>query len=196
VHRGRWAVTGAGAGAVLVAGGAVTRRTALLAEAESGGWELQLGAAGPRRGIQGDDEGGRVRRERGALERAVLLAVEQASQRAEGALTVAEVAAALDGDPAYTTVLTTLTRLHDKGALTREPRGRGFAYALAAAPAAVDAARTARQMRRLLEAEGRRDDVLARFVAELDPADATRLRRFLADDATPGASAPPAAGTT
>jgi len=148
-----------------------------------------------------------VRRERGALERAVLLAVEESSRRGGGALTVAEVAAALDGEPAYTTVLTTLSRLHDKGALTREPRGRGFAYALAAAPAAVDAARTARQMRRLLEAEGRRDDVLARFVAELDPADAVRLRRFLADDApaagtpdagTPAAgapAAPPAAGT-
>jgi len=127
-----------------------------------------------------------VRRERGALERAVLLALEDSSRRAGGALTVAEVAAALDGDAAYTTVLTTLTRLHDKGALTREPRGRGFAYALAAAPAAVDAARTARQMRRLLEAEGRREDVLARFVAELDPADATRLRRFLSDGAPTG----------
>ena len=126
-----------------------------------------------------------MRRERGALERAALQAVEQAGQ----ALTVAEVAAALDGEPAYTTVMTTLARLHDKGALTREPRGRGFAYSLAAAPAAVDAARTARQMRRLLEAEGRREDVLARFVAELDPADATRLRRFLEDDAPPPAEA-------
>jgi len=134
-----------------------------------------------------------VRRERGALERAVLLALEDASRGTGGSLTVAEVAAALDGDAAYTTVLTTLTRLHDKGALTREPRGRGFAYALAAAPAAVDAARTARQMRRLLEAEGRREDVLARFVAELDPADATRLRRFLSDDAPADAPALPQA---
>ena len=105
--------------------------------------------------------------------------------------TVAEVAAAVPGSTAYTTVMTTLTRLHDKGALTRVPEGRGFVYALATSPQSVDAALTARQMHRLLQGQGRRDDVLARFVAELEPGDEQVLMELLAAHDTPPSPDPP-----
>jgi predicted transcriptional regulator len=116
-----------------------------------------------------------MRRKRGLLEREVLDAVDAAGTPQ----TVSQVAAMLSGDPAYTTVMSTLARLHDKGALTRTREGRGFAYSMAAAPQSVPAALAARQMHRLLEAEGRRDDVLARFVAELSPDDERMLIELL-----------------
>lgn len=98
--------------------------------------------------------------------------------------TVAEVAAAVPGSTAYTTVMTTLTRLHDKGALTRVREGRGFVYGLATSPQSVDAALTARQMHRLLQGQGRRGDVLARFVSELEPGDEQVLMELLASHDT------------
>ncbi len=116
------------------------------------------------------------RRSRGALEREVLTFVAGAS----APVTVAETVAGLgDPDVAYTTVMTILTRLVDKGALVRERRGRAFAYAAAVAPPSMSAARAARRMRHLLHDEGHRADVLARFVAELDPDDEQTLRRLL-----------------
>ena len=117
------------------------------------------------------------RRARGSLEHEVLATVIGAG----GPVTVAEVVAALAEPIAYTTAMTTLARLHDKGALMRERRGRGFVYAPAAAPESVPAAQTARQMRRLLEAQGTRADVLARFVAELTADDGAVLLALLAD---------------
>src|SRR3954453_20387665 len=104
-------------------------------------------------------------RRRGALEQEVLACLAAAGRP----LTVAEVLAELGGDLAYTTVLTALSRLHAKGALTREPAGRGYAYALPADPAAVGAAVTARRMSRLLDSREDRAGVLARFVADLPP---------------------------
>src|SRR3954465_15215542 len=62
-------------------------------------------------------------RRRGALEQEVLACLGAAGRP----LTVAEVLAELGGDLAYTTALTALSRLHAKGALTREPAGRGAA---------------------------------------------------------------------
>ena len=116
-----------------------------------------------------------VRRSRGALEDAVLTVV----QTADRPLSVADVVDRLDDDPAYTTVMTTLTRLWSKGALLREPAGRGYTYAPAAAPDELVSARAARSMRRLLDGEGRRTDILARFVSELDPDDEQFLLEVL-----------------
>ncbi len=127
------------------------------------------------------------RRARGSLEHEVLAAVSAAARP----VTVAEVVAALGGPTAYTTVMTTLVRLCEKGALIRDRRGRAFVYAPAAAPELVGAARTARQMRRLLEGQGTRADVLARFVAELDADDGAVLLGLLAD--TGGHPTPPGA---
>jgi len=103
-----------------------------------------------------------------------------ATVRAAGRpVSVAEVITGLEDPPAYTTVMTTLARLWSKGVLTREAQGRGYVYAPAAPPEDTPAALAARSMRRLLDNEGRRSDVLARFVAELDPVDEQYLRTML-----------------
>ncbi len=70
------------------------------------------------------------RRPRGSLEQEVLAAV----AHAQAPQTVAQVAAVVRGSTAYTTVMTTLGRLHIKGALDRHRVGRGFVYSLRTAP--------------------------------------------------------------
>ncbi|WP_239308194.1 MULTISPECIES: BlaI/MecI/CopY family transcriptional regulator [unclassified Frankia] len=120
------------------------------------------------------------RREPGALEREVLAAIAAAGRPLTPAETLAEL-----GEPlAYTTVMTTLARLHDKGALTRQPAGRSYTYALAAGPDTLDAALTARQMTRLLGAGANRAEALARFVADLRPEDEQLLADILASHHT------------
>ncbi|MCK9894191.1 BlaI/MecI/CopY family transcriptional regulator [Frankia sp. AgB32] len=115
------------------------------------------------------------RREPGTLEREVLAAIAAAGRPLTPAETLAEL-----GEPlAYTTVMTTLARLHDKGALTRAPAGRSYVYAPAAAPDTLDAALTARQMTRLLSAGTHRAETLARFVADLQPEDEQLLADLL-----------------
>jgi predicted transcriptional regulator len=116
-------------------------------------------------------------RRRGALEQEVLGCLAAAGRP----LTVAAVQADLGGELAYTTVLTALSRLHAKAALTRQPAGRGYAYALPADPAAMGASVTARRMSRLLNSGEDRAGVLARFVADLSPADEHLLTELLAD---------------
>ena len=115
------------------------------------------------------------RRDRGALEAEVLAAVGSAGR----ALTPAQALAELGGGLAYTTVMTTLARLHEKGALTRRRSGRAYAYTLAGTAQTVGASLTARQMRRLLDGRADRASVLARFVAELSPADERLLAALL-----------------
>ncbi|MGI8577943.1 MAG: BlaI/MecI/CopY family transcriptional regulator [Nocardioidaceae bacterium] len=112
------------------------------------------------------------RRERGALENEVLAALASA----DGALTPAEVLTQLSGELAYTTVMTTLARLHGKGVITRERCGRAYAYAIADGSTVA-----ARRMRRLLDAGESREVVLARFLDELDPADVPVLQRLLGE---------------
>ncbi len=65
------------------------------------------------------------RRARGELESDVLATL----WAADGPLTARQVMERLPGDLAYTTVLTILSRLYDKGMLVRHREGRGFAYA-------------------------------------------------------------------
>lgn len=117
-------------------------------------------------------------RRRGALEQEVLGCL-AAAQRP---LTVAEVQTELGGDLAYTTVMTALSRLHAKGALSRQPAGRAFAYALPSDPAAVRASVTARRMSRLLDSGPNRAGVLASFIADLSPEDERLLSDLLADE--------------
>lgn len=76
-----------------------------------------------------------VGRPRGALEHEVLGCLAAAGRP----LTVAEVLADIGDGLAYTTVMTALSRLHAKGALSRESAGRAFAYSLAADPATTAA---------------------------------------------------------
>ena len=114
----------------------------------------------------------RSRRERGDLENEVLAAL----AAADAPLTPGEVLARLDRELAYTTVMTTLTRLHAKDAVTRQRAGRAYAYALT-----DTATSAARRMRRLLDGRADRTAVLARFLDELDPADVPVLQQLLAE---------------
>src|SRR5438552_3372280 len=105
--------------------------------------------------------------------------------RADGPLPVREVAARLsagrDAALAYTTVMTVMTRLANKGILARSRSGRRFAYV----PVAADTAEIA--VRGVLAEFG--DAALARFVerAELGPELRERLRRRTAQQRWPGA---------
>ncbi|MBY8881763.1 BlaI/MecI/CopY family transcriptional regulator [Actinacidiphila acidipaludis] len=90
-------------------------------------------------------------------------------------LTPAEVMGRLPEALAYSTVVTTLSRLYAKDVLVRAPRGRAFAYA----PAADAAGLAARRMREALEKEPDHATVLLRFLDALSPDDASHLRRLL-----------------
>lgn len=116
-----------------------------------------------------EENGGR--RPAGDLEAGVL-AVLWASDRA---LTVHEVREALDTALARTTVTTILTRLQQKGAVSRRPSGRGFAYAPTAGPAGL----TARRMHAELDREQDRGSVLAHFISALGAEDERLLRDLL-----------------
>jgi predicted transcriptional regulator len=111
------------------------------------------------------------RRPRGTLEQEVLAVL----MGAAGPLTSAQVREELGDDLAYTTVMTVLGRLYDKGEVTRTRAGRAFAYG-----AVLDGAElTARKMRRLLDADDDRAAVLTRFVHVLAPADEALLQDLL-----------------
>ncbi|NML51264.1 BlaI/MecI/CopY family transcriptional regulator [Streptomyces sp. R302] len=112
------------------------------------------------------------RRGQGELEAQVLAAVRAAG----GPVTAGRVRERLGGGLAYTTVITILTRLHAKGAVARERVGRSFEWTAVADEAGLAALR----MRRLLDGEGDRQAVLARFVTTLPASDEQLLRELLA----------------
>lgn len=114
-------------------------------------------------------------RTRGRLEREVLACLATATE----ALTASQVLAGLSRPLAYTTVMTTLARLHEKRAVTRVQRGRAYAYALVGSADAAAASVTAYQMHKLLEAGNDRAGVLANFVAELSESDERMLNELL-----------------
>ena len=116
-------------------------------------------------------------RPRGGLEREVLAALAASTHP----MTATQVLADLGGGLAYTTVMTTLARLHSKGALTRQMSGRAYVYALAGDPGNVEASLAAHQMRRVLDSRQDRAGVLARFVADLSPEDEQILTDLLAE---------------
>jgi predicted transcriptional regulator len=117
------------------------------------------------------DGQGAGRRAPGELEGEVLAALWAAGVPV-GAGTVREQVA---GEPAYTTVLTILTRLHDKGLVTRERAGRAYLYS----PVRDKAGQAAAGMRDLMEHGGDRAAVLARFVSELSEEDEQLLEQLL-----------------
>lgn len=108
------------------------------------------------------------RRPNGALEAEILGALWDA----QGPLTASQVLSQLPGDLAYTTIMTTLTRLHAKGVVSREPMGRAFAYR----PVEDRAGMAAQRMAAVLERTGEQVDVLSRFVARLGPSELDALR--------------------
>ncbi|MEX2968728.1 BlaI/MecI/CopY family transcriptional regulator [Streptomyces sp. C184] len=128
------------------------------------------------------------RRPAGELEASVLAALWAAGEP----LSPAEVQRALGGRLARTTVTTILSRLHDKGAVSRSRAGRGFTYS----PIQDSAGLTARRMRSELDKQDDRDTALARFVSQLTSEDEQLLRTLLeaAGDAPEGPSAAPQSG--
>jgi predicted transcriptional regulator len=116
---------------------------------------------------------GEFRRAPGELESEVLAVLWSTG----GPATATEVQQRIDGALAYTTVVTILTRLHEKGVVSREKRGRSFAYA----PVDDDAGLAARRMRKVLDTGPDRGMVLARFVSSLSDGDEHVLRTLLDD---------------
>ena len=85
---------------------------------------------------------------------------------------------------AYTTVMTILVRLSEKGYLTRTREGRHYRYAAAFDEASLQAAAGRRELRRLIERHGL--DTVAGFAADLAGADSEltqRLRELASQDA-------------
>ncbi|MFI6470030.1 BlaI/MecI/CopY family transcriptional regulator [Streptomyces sp. NPDC050516] len=118
-----------------------------------------------------DGAGTAGRRAPGELENEVLAALWAAGEPAAAGTVREQVA----GDPAYTTVLTILSRLYEKGLVTRERAGRGYLYS----PVRDEAGHAAAGMRALLEKGGDRAAVLARFVSELGTEDEEILEQLL-----------------
>ncbi len=119
------------------------------------------------------------RRPRGTLEQEVVAALAAAAEP----MTPAQVRDQLGADLAYTTVMTVLARLSEKGLVTRERVGRAYEYTAVQDEAEV----TARQMQRLLDAGDDRAAVLSRFVGVLSDDDERLLIDLLrrAEDADP-----------
>src|SRR5439155_23772389 len=103
------------------------------------------------------------RRGYGDLAQAILDLVGQAG----APVTPAQVRDALGRELAYTTVMTVMARLYDRGLLARKRSGRAFAYTVVGDPAPC----TARRMHRILDVDSDRAGVLARFVDRLTGAD-------------------------
>ncbi|MET7762372.1 BlaI/MecI/CopY family transcriptional regulator [Streptomyces sp. NPDC005336] len=115
------------------------------------------------------------RRGQGELEAQVLAALRQAP----GPVTAAWVQERIEGDLAYTTVVTILSRLQAKQAVTRERAGRSFVWRAASDEAGLAALR----MRRVLDGQVDREAVLASFVTGLTQDDERLLRHLLNDAA-------------
>jgi predicted transcriptional regulator len=124
-------------------------------------------------------EDGRVaRRAHGALESAVLATLWQAGEPLSPAEVRERLAAQGTGGAdalAYTTVVTILTRLFEKNALSRERDGRAYRYA----PVADEAGLAARRLTALLDTVADRNAVLSRFVEDLPDRDEQLLRGLL-----------------
>jgi predicted transcriptional regulator len=123
---------------------------------------------------RGDAPAPGERRAVGALEAEVLDVLHASADR----LTPGDVLRRLSGSLAYSTVVTVLSRMYDKGLLTRTKRGRAYAYA----PIADRHGMAAHRMRRELESDPDREAVLSRFVEHLSTSDERMLRDLLAGD--------------
>jgi predicted transcriptional regulator len=112
----------------------------------------------------------------GALETDVLRVL-WASDRP---LTPADVGDALGTDLAYTTVMTILTRLWDKGLVERERSGRAYAYR----PLVTESEHAARRMQAVLAATEDREAALSTFVGSLSRREARMVRKLMGDTRT------------
>lgn len=108
---------------------------------------------------------------------------------AHGPQTVGDVLQSLNADVhrplAYTTVMTILVRLHEKGYLTRQREGRHYRYAAAVDQSSIEAHAGRLELRRLIDRYG--PDSVARFAADLGETDLARRLTTLARKRRPQA---------
>jgi predicted transcriptional regulator len=116
-----------------------------------------------------------ARRAAGALEAEVLGILREAGGPLNPGEVRQRVASGQGGELSYSTVVTIVSRLHDKGLLARQRAGRGFTYTLV-----DEASVAASRMRQALGSGSDRDAVLTRFVSGLSGRDTLLLRRLLA----------------
>ncbi|MBX7552888.1 BlaI/MecI/CopY family transcriptional regulator [Streptomyces sp. NPDC004232] len=115
------------------------------------------------------------RRARGELEGQVLAALWAAGGPATAVVVHENLG---DDGTAHTTVLTILTRLCDKGLVTRRREGRSYVYT----PVDDRPGMAAAGMHSLLDDGGDRAVVLARFVSDLSAEDERLLEQLLHGD--------------
>jgi predicted transcriptional regulator len=111
------------------------------------------------------------RRPVGALETAVL----ECLWAAPGPVAPREVLERVDSELAYTTVVTILTRLVDKGIVERERQGKVYVYQ----PTVSEADLVAGRMAAALASAGDRQATLSRFVEGLSKRETRALRVVL-----------------
>ena len=114
---------------------------------------------------------GRRRHSAGSLEGEVMASL----WSVKAPLTPGEVQRSLGRDLAYTTVMTTLVRLHSKGMVNRIKSGRAYAYS----PVKRADEHAAQAMNEVLSREGDKAAVLTHFVDSLAPAEEALLRELL-----------------
>lgn len=95
-----------------------------------------------------------------------------------GQMSVRDVAEAMksEGEPAYTTVMTIMNRLVEKGFLERVTSGRAYLYTAKVSREAYSELRARLQARGLIEQFG--EVAVAQFAAELKDVDPERARRL------------------
>ena len=113
------------------------------------------------------------RRPLGSLESEVL----EVLWNSDDPLTPSEVLDRLNADLAYTTIMTVLGRLWQKGLADRTKAGRAFAYSAVVSEADFSADR----MRKALDASSDRVATMSHFVDGLDSSQQHELRRMLED---------------
>ncbi|WP_097872089.1 BlaI/MecI/CopY family transcriptional regulator [Streptomyces sp. rh34] len=133
-------------------------------------------------GAGGERESPVRRRGQGELEAQVLSVLGGASEPVTAAWVLERLGAGLS----YSTVITILTRLHAKQAVTRTGRGRPVLWE----PVANEAGLAALRMRRLLDKQSDRDAVLSSFVSVLSSHDEDLLRALLAESGPGGPGTP------
>jgi predicted transcriptional regulator len=125
------------------------------------------------------------RRAAGALEAEVLGIVRSASGPLSPGEVRERITAGQRRELSYSTIVTIVSRLYDKGVLARQRSGRGFVYT-----AVDEASLAASQMRTALGSGIDHDAVLSRFVSGLSGRDARLLRTLLADTRDAAADGP------
>jgi predicted transcriptional regulator len=144
---------------------------------------------GPRHAY--DHSPGVARRAAGTLEAEVLGILREASGPLSPGEVRQRVSAGRRGELSYSTIVTIVSRLHDKGMLARQRAGRGFTYT-----PVDEASLAASRMSQALGSGIDRDAVLSRFVSGLSGRDARLLRRLLTNGQEPVAgSQDPAAAS-